>query len=252
MAPRENSMTWTTQDFMTPKNTLSPGITCRSYAPADRVRLGTGIANRYSDCVAGGRNLAWRAQQGDLRCPFSNTSAKIAGMNSRRWSAATANRSFARNAAAITWPSVSPCQPLPRCAAVPDRAPPRPCPRWAAAAPPVSRACAAAADRPALETFDFSSAHRPIPACRACLSRSDSSNFTGSDDYTRAAVRNGRTTGQPVWNWTGFRTMLLFAIVAPCCASFREPDSSHTRRLSLTPLEYRSRLRPMDKNRNRG
>lgn len=231
---------------------LSPGITCFGVRRDSPARLGTDNANRYIGLIVGGRNSARRTHHGDLRCPFSNTSAKIAGTNSRRWSAATANRSFARNAAAISWPSGSRCRPQPRYAAVPGQAPLRPCPQWAAAGRPVSRACAAAADRRALVTFDFSSAHRPTPACRGCLSRSDSSNFTGSDDYTPTAVRNGRTAGQPVWNWTGFRTMLLFAIVAPCCASFREPDSSLTRRLSLTPLEYRSRLRPMDKNRNRG
>lgn len=245
-------MTCKALEHTTKQNTLAPGITCRRYTLADRLRLGTDVANRYSDRVAGSRNSAPRAQHGDLRCPFSNTSAKIAGTNSRRWYAATANRSIARNAAAIIWPSDSRYPRLPRCVAVPDQALPRHCPRWAAAAPPASRVCAAAVDHPAAETFDFFGAHRPISACRACLPGSDSSNFTDSDDYTRAATRNGRTAGQPVWNSTGFRTMLLFAIVAPCCASFREPDITHTKRLSLTPLEYRSRLRPMDKNRNRG
>ncbi len=237
---------------VTNENMLSPGITCRIEETSGSLRLGTGVPNSYSDEVAGTGNSARRAHHGDLRCPFSNTCAKIAGTNSRHWSEAIESRFIARSAGAITWRNDSRCQLRPRCGAVPAPARHRHCRRWVAAAPPASRACAAAVERSAFGFSDFCRSDRPFSACRACLSCSDSSNFTGSDDYTRAAVRNGRTVRQPVWNSTGFRTMLLFAIVAPCCASFREPDSSHPRRPTLTPFEYRSRLRPMDKNRNRG
>jgi len=236
----------------TNENRLPPGITCRAEESSNSLRLGTGVPNPYIDAVAGSGISVRRTHHGDLRCPFSNTCAKIAGTNSRHWSGTIENRFIARSAGAITWRSDSPCQLRPRCGAIPAPARLRHCRRWVAAAPHASRACAAAADRSAFGFADFFRPHRPFPACRACLRRSDSSNFNGSDDYTRAAVRNGRTVRQPVWNSTGFRTMLLFAVVAPCCASFRETDSSHPRRPTLTPFEPRSRLRPMDKNRNRG
>lgn len=233
-------------------NALSPGKMCPAQGPPAPFRLRTALADRYIDAIVGQRNTTRHSRHGELRCPFSNTYAKSAGTSSRPWFAAKVTGSSARNAAAIGWRSGSRCPHRPRSGAAPERARQRPCPPWAVAAPPASRVSAAEADRPYVhpESID-SNVDRPSSACRSRTPRSDSSRFNGRNDYMRPAARNDCIESQALWTSASVRTMLLFANVAQCCASFRGPNRDRPGRSSPTPLEFRSRLRPMDQNRNR-
>lgn len=233
----------------TGKHTLSPRITCFDSGVLRPCRLRTALLSRYTGMNSGPEESARCWRYGELRCPCSNTYAKSAETSSKPWCAATAIRWNARSAAATGWPSGSRCLRRHRfAAAVRARRPP--CPPWAAVAPPASKGSAAAADLCA-EACHFMNHDQPIPVTPDRMRRSDSSNFNDHADCMRAAVRNDCIGGQRHWTQPDVRTMLLFANVAPCCASFRESMRNGPRRPSLAPWEPRSRLRPMDQNRNR-